>query len=76
MSGVRVLVGKGAFVLTSDSKRARCDISGPQFAGWENPIISGFSRRPESAVCIAVQSLVRAADPTLRRWRQDLGASW
>src|SRR5512137_2868403 len=37
MSGVRVLVGtrKGAFVLTSDAKRKRWDISGPHFAGWE-----------------------------------------
>jgi photosystem II stability/assembly factor-like uncharacterized protein len=37
MSGVRVLVGtrKGAFVLTSDGKRQRWDISGPHFGGWE-----------------------------------------
>jgi photosystem II stability/assembly factor-like uncharacterized protein len=37
MSGVRVLVGtrKGAFVLTSDAKRERWDISSPHFAGWE-----------------------------------------
>src|SRR6266571_566825 len=37
MSGVRLLVGtkKGAFVLTSDGKRKKWDISGPQFAGWE-----------------------------------------
>src|SRR3990170_3310188 len=37
MSGVRVLVGtrKGAFVLTSDGKRGRWDISGPHFGGWE-----------------------------------------
>jgi len=37
MSGVRVLVGtrKGAFVLTSDGKRQRWDVSGPHFAGWE-----------------------------------------
>ena len=37
MSGVRLLVGtrKGAFVLTSDGKRAHWDISGPHFAGWE-----------------------------------------
>ena len=37
MSAVRVLVGtrKGAFVLTSDAKRQRWDISGPHFAGWE-----------------------------------------
>ena len=37
MSEVRVLVGtrKGAFVLTSDGKRERWDVSGPHFAGWE-----------------------------------------
>ncbi len=37
MSGVRVLVGtrKGAFILTSDGKREKWDISGPHFAGWE-----------------------------------------
>jgi photosystem II stability/assembly factor-like uncharacterized protein len=37
MSAVRVLVGtrKGAFVLTSDGKRDRWDVSGPHFGGWE-----------------------------------------
>jgi photosystem II stability/assembly factor-like uncharacterized protein len=37
MSGVRVLVGtrKGAFILTSDGKRERWDVSGPHFGGWE-----------------------------------------
>ncbi len=37
MSGVRVLVGtkKGAFVLTSDGKREKWDVSGPYFAGWQ-----------------------------------------
>src|SRR5262245_20263975 len=37
MSNVRVLVGtrKGAFILTSDAKRQRWDVSGPHFAGWE-----------------------------------------
>lgn len=37
MSNVRVLVGtrKGAFVLTSDGKREKWDVSGPHFAGWE-----------------------------------------
>jgi len=37
MSKVRVLVGtrKGAFVLTSDGKREKWDVSGPFFAGWE-----------------------------------------
>jgi len=37
MSGVRVLVGtrKGAFVITSDGKREKWEVSGPHFAGWE-----------------------------------------
>jgi photosystem II stability/assembly factor-like uncharacterized protein len=37
MSTVRVLVGtrKGAFILTSDAKRARWEVSGPYFGGWE-----------------------------------------
>ena len=37
MSGVRVLVGtkKGAFILSSDGKREKWDVSGPHFAGWE-----------------------------------------
>ncbi len=37
MSKVRVLVGtkKGAFVLTSDGKRDKWEVSGPHFAGWE-----------------------------------------
>ena len=34
---IRILVGtrKGAFVLTSDGKRKKWDVSGPHFAGWE-----------------------------------------
>jgi photosystem II stability/assembly factor-like uncharacterized protein len=37
MSQVRVLVGtrKGAFILTSDGKREKWDVSGPHFGGWE-----------------------------------------
>lgn len=37
MNSVRVLVGtrKGAFILTSDGKRQRWDVSGPHFGGWE-----------------------------------------
>jgi hypothetical protein len=36
-SGVRVLVGthKGAFILESDGKRDKWNVSGPHFAGWE-----------------------------------------
>src|SRR2546426_769025 len=48
MSGVRVLVGtrKGAFVLTSDGKRERWDISGPHFAGWEMYHLKGSPADP------------------------------
>ena len=43
MSKVRVLVGtrKGAFILESDGKRERWDVSGPHFAGWELYHIKG-----------------------------------
>ena len=41
MSGVRVLVGtrKGAFILTSDGKRQKWEVSGPFFGGWEIVLI-------------------------------------
>jgi photosystem II stability/assembly factor-like uncharacterized protein len=37
MSSLRVLVGtkKGAFILESDGKRQKWDITGPHFGGWE-----------------------------------------
>src|SRR5260370_1334549 len=48
MSGVRVLVGtrKGAFVLTSDGKRQKWDVSGPHFAGWEIYHLKGSPVNP------------------------------
>ena len=48
MSGVRVLVGtrKGGFVLTSDGKRQRWDVSGPHFAGWEVYHLKGSPADP------------------------------
>jgi hypothetical protein len=47
-SGVRVLVGtrKGAFVLTSDAKRQKWDVSGPHFAGWEVYHVTGSPADP------------------------------
>ncbi len=49
MSGVRVLVGtrKGAFVLTSDGKRERWDVSGPHFPGWEIYHVKGSPAAPD-----------------------------
>ena len=48
MSGIRVLVGtrKGAFVLSSDGKRDRWDISGPHLAGWEIYHVKGSPANP------------------------------
>jgi photosystem II stability/assembly factor-like uncharacterized protein len=49
MSKVRVLVGtrKGAFILTSDGKREKWDISGPHFAGWEIYHMKGSPADPD-----------------------------
>ena len=48
MSEVRVLVGtrKGAFILASDGKRQRWDITGPHFAGWEMFHLKGSPADP------------------------------
>jgi photosystem II stability/assembly factor-like uncharacterized protein len=48
MSTVRLLVGtrKGAFVLTSDGKREKWDVSGPHFAGWELYHLKGSPADP------------------------------
>src|SRR5215471_15420670 len=49
MSEVRVLVGtrKGAFILTSDAKREKWDVSGPHFAGWEIYHVKGSPADPD-----------------------------
>jgi photosystem II stability/assembly factor-like uncharacterized protein len=48
MSGVRVLVGtrKGAFILTSDEKREKWDVTGPHFGGWEIYHLKGSPVNP------------------------------
>ncbi len=48
MSKLRVLVGtrKGAFILTSDGKREKWDVSGPHFAGWEMYHLKGSPADP------------------------------
>jgi hypothetical protein len=49
MAGVRVLVGtrKGAFILTSDGRRERWDVSGPHFGGWEIMHVQGSPADPD-----------------------------
>jgi len=48
MSKVRVLVGtkKGAFILISDGKREKWDVSGPHFGGWEIYHMKGSTADP------------------------------
>jgi hypothetical protein len=48
MSRVRVLVGtrKGAFLLSSDGKREKWEVSGPHFAGWEIYHVKGSPADP------------------------------
>ncbi len=76
MSAVRVLVGtrKGAFVLTSDGQRKTVGHQRPAFRGLGDVPRQGLAGRSGPAVCLAVERLVRADDPALRRRRQDLGA--
>src|SRR5258708_7491792 len=76
MSSVRVLVGtkKGAFILTSDGKRQRWEVSGPLFWGVGDLPCEGLAGRSETAVCVANERLVRASDSALQRRRQDARA--
>jgi photosystem II stability/assembly factor-like uncharacterized protein len=49
MSKIRVLVGtkKGAFILTSDSKRKKWNVSEPHFGGWEIYHLKGSPVDPD-----------------------------
>jgi photosystem II stability/assembly factor-like uncharacterized protein len=53
MSGVRVLAGtrKGAFILTSDAKREKWEVTGPHFAGWEIYHLKGSPVDPNRIYC-------------------------
>jgi len=48
MAAIRVLAGtrKGAFILTSDGKRQKWEVSGPHFAGWEIYHLKGSPADP------------------------------
>src|SRR3569832_1274235 len=53
MSNVRLLVGtrKGAFILESDGKREKWDVSGPHFAGWEIYHLKASPIKPDHIYC-------------------------
>src|SRR4030095_6471667 len=74
MSRVRVLVGtrKGAFVLTSDAKRAKWDVSGPHFAGWEIYHVKGSPADPNRLYAAQTSSGVGHGIPR----SEDGGKSW
>ena len=76
MSGVRVLVGtrKGAFVLTSDAKRDKWDISGPNFAGWEIYHLKGSPADPNRLYASQSSSwfgqIIQRSDDGGKTWHQ------
>jgi photosystem II stability/assembly factor-like uncharacterized protein len=76
MSGVRVLVGtrKGAFILTSDGKRERWDISGPHFAGWELYHLKGSPADPNRLYASQTSGwfgqIIQRSDDGGKTWHQ------
>src|SRR5499427_7026551 len=76
MSGVRVLVGtkKGAFVLTSDGKREKWDISGPHFAGWEMYHLKGSPVDPNRIYASQTSGwfgqIIQRSDDGGKTWHQ------
>ena len=76
MSGVRVLVGtrKGAFILTSDAKRERWDVSGPHFAGWEIYHLKGSPVDPNRLYASQTSSwfgqIIQRSDDGGKTWHQ------
>jgi photosystem II stability/assembly factor-like uncharacterized protein len=79
MSGVRVLVGtkKGAFVLTSDGKREKWEISGPHFAGWEIYHIKGSPVDPNRIYASQTSGwfgqIIQRSDDGGKTWRTPGG---
>src|SRR5258708_7496335 len=76
MSRVRVLVGtrKGAFVLTSDGKREKWDVSGPHFAGWEMYHLKGSPADPNRLYASQCSGwfgqIIQRSDDGSKTWTQ------
>ena len=76
MSKVRVLVGtrKGAFILTSDGKRDKWDVSGPHFAGWEMYHIKGSPADPNRIYASQTSGwfgqIIQRSDDGGKTWHQ------
>jgi len=76
MSTARVLVGtrKGAFILTSDGKRERWNISGPHFAGWELYHLKGSPADPNRLYASQTSGwfgqIIQRSDDGGKTWHQ------
>ena len=76
MSGVRVLVGtrKGAFILTSDGKREKWEVSSPHFAGWEMYHLKGSPADPNRLYASQSSSwfgqIIQRSDDGGKTWHQ------
>ena len=76
MSKVRVLVGtrKGAFILGADGKRAKWEVSGPHFAGWEMYHLKGSPADPSRIYASQTSGwfgqMVQRSDDGGKTWQQ------
>ena len=76
MSKVRVLVGthKGAFILESDGKREKWDVSGPHFAGWEMYHVKGSLADPNRIYASQTSGwfgqIIQRSDDGGKTWHQ------
>jgi len=76
MSKVRVLVGthKGAFILTSDGKRDKWDVSGPHFAGFELYHLKGSPADPNRIYASQTSGwfgqIIQRSDDGGKTWHQ------
>jgi len=76
MSRVRLLVGtrKGAFVLTSDGKRQRWEVSGPHFGGWEMYHLKGSPADPNRLYASQTSGwfgqIIQRSDDGGKTWHQ------
>ncbi|HUO25458.1 MAG TPA: sialidase family protein [Candidatus Aquilonibacter sp.] len=76
MSKVRVLVGthKGAFILSSDGKREKWEVSGPHFAGWEIYHMKGSPVDPDRLYASQTSGwfgqIIQRSDDGGKTWHQ------
>jgi photosystem II stability/assembly factor-like uncharacterized protein len=76
VTAIRILVGtrKGAFILTSDAKRKKWSINGPQFAGWEIYHMKGSAVNPERIYASQTSAwfgqIIQRSDDGGKSWSQ------